>query len=265
MRGSWALCILLVLGDRAWPEEVTLFAAASLTEAMTDVSNAYRASSGNRVRLSFAASSVLARQIEAGAPADIFASANESWMDYLEARGLIDASTRRSPIGNRLVLIGASHFAPEIAAIEDLPTHLGDDRLAIGDPAHVPAGIYAKRALQSLGLWTSLSTRLALTDHVRATLALVDLGEAPLGIVYATDTRLSTRVKTLVTFPEPSHGPITYPFAIVGDGLTVRDRQHQRATRAFFDFMTGMAANEIYGRHGFVTRRHGSEARSHGT
>jgi molybdate transport system substrate-binding protein len=199
------------------------------------------------VRFSFAASSTLARQIEAGAPAQIYASANETWMDYLADRALIEPDSRISPVGNRLVLIAPVAGAADAVTITpdlDIAAMLGaDGRLAVGDPAHVPAGIYAAQALKSLGLWDALAPRLARMGNVRAALALVEHGEAPLGIVYATDARITQGVRVVGTFPADSHPPITYPFAIVkGAGSD--------AVRALFAYITGapgLAVLEAYG------------------
>lgn len=237
--------VLLFTSTSAAAGGVTVFAAASLTDAVTDVSNAYYETGGPRMRISFAASSMLARQIEAGAPADIFVSASEDWMDYLEARELVDSKSRQSPIGNRLVLISTEHTTSHGGNMELLPSWVGDGRLVIGDPAHVPAGLYAKHALQSMGLWKSIESRLALSDNVRAALSLVDLGEARYGIVYATDARLSSRARTIAIFPKTSHETINYSFALVTNA------QH---AHAFFDFLTSKTAIQIYEHHGFVTR-----------
>jgi molybdate transport system substrate-binding protein len=227
----------------------TVFAAASLSDAMTALGRAFRERTGREIRFSFASSSTLARQIEAGAPAQIFASANERWMDYLAGHGLIEAKTRVSPIGNRLALIAPKDRTVQqidITAATDLPALLGQDaRLAVGDPAHVPAGIYAKQALQALGFWPALESRLARADNVRAALALVERGEAPLGIVYSTDAAISPKVEIVGLFPRDSHPPITYPFAILKD-------QASKDVNALFAFMTGPAAFAIYERFGFV-------------
>ncbi len=200
-------------------EPVTVFAAASLTNALQDIGEAYTAKTGKRLRFSFASSSVLAKQIEAGAPAHIFVSADEAWMDYLQERNAIATGTRVSPIGNRLVLVAPADSPLTPAALSrgfDLAGLLGPNgRLAVGDPAHVPAGIYAKDAMTALGLWQGVESRLARADNVRAALALVETGEAPLGVVYATDAAASRKIKVVAAFPAGSHKPVTYPFAIV--------------------------------------------------
>ena len=230
-------------------EPLTVFAAASLTEAMTEAGREFEHSQGIAVRFSFASSSTLARQVEAGAPAELVALANEAWADYLADRGAILPETRTSAVGNRLVLIApagnsASLSTPPTAG--EITTALGPaGRLALGDPAHVPAGIYARQALENLGLWNAVAPRLAPTDNVRAALALVARGETPLGIVYATDARLTQDVQTLALLPANAHTPITYPFAITRDGDTPE-------ARAFLAFLTSDEGLAIFQRFGFT-------------
>jgi molybdate transport system substrate-binding protein len=199
---------------------VTIFAAASLTDALRAVAER-PGRSGPPWRLSFAASSTLARQIEQGAPADIFISADEAWMDYLVRRQRIVEGSRRDVAANRLVVVrpGAplpgEHEPPE--TIEALRAALlsGSDRIATGDPAHVPAGRYAQAALAELGLWSAVAPRLVRADNVRSALAFVERDEAGAGIVYATDARLSRSVRVVARFPAASHPPIRYPAALV--------------------------------------------------
>lgn len=230
-------------------DPLTVFAAASLTDAMTAAGEAFTGETGLDIRFSFASSSTLARQIEAGAPAHIFASANETWMDYLEKRDLIASDTRISPIANRLALVAPRSTQLEGIAADsslDLATALGPDgRLAVGDPVHVPAGIYAKEALETLGLWKAAELRIARADNVRAALALVESGEAPLGITYATDARISQGVIVLDLFPRSSHAQITYPFAL----LAAAERED---ALAFLAFLTGEKGIEIFESFGFV-------------
>jgi molybdate transport system substrate-binding protein len=246
-----AVCAALLAATPARAETVTVFAAASLTDALTAIAGAYEAETGDTVRLSFAASSTLARQIEAGAPAQIYASANERWMDHLEAAGLIEPASRVSPIANALVLVAPADEAPPPVTVDaafDLAALLGPDgRLAVGDPAHVPAGLYARQALEHLGLWDDVAPRLAAAADVRAALALVDRGEAPLGIVYATDAAIADGVAVIGTFPADSHAPITYPFALVAGEATP-------AARAFFDHLTGPEAAATLAAAGFTVR-----------
>jgi molybdate transport system substrate-binding protein len=230
---------------------LTVFAAASLQDALRAIEPVWRAASpGNPpLRFSFAASSALARQIEQGAPADLFASADEPWMDYLQERGLVAADTRASPLANALVLVAPAESRVQPLALgrgTDLAALLGPKgRLATGDPAHVPAGRYAQAALEWMGQWGALAPRLARADNVRSALLLVERGEAPLGIVYATDARASRGVKVLGIFPVGSHPPVTYPFA-----LTRRGASDTRA-RALLAFLAGPGADETWHRFGF--------------
>lgn len=228
----------------------TVFAAASLTDAMRALAESWRARGHPAPRFSFAASSALARQMEQGAPADIFASADEPWMDYVQQRGLIVEATRSSVLANRLVLVApaGSRLAPlEITPQTDLLALAGaDGRIATGDPANVPVGRYAQAALSWMGQWERVAPRLARADNVRSALLLVERGEAPLGIVYATDAAASRGVKLLGSFPAGSHPPVTYPFA-----LTRRAAGDAQA-RAFLAFLTGEDAAPIYRRFGFT-------------
>ncbi len=234
------------------PEPLTVFAAASLTDALRAQAEAWRARGGPAPRLSFAASSALARQIEQGAPADLFMSADEAWMDYLQERGLVVRETRSSPLGNNLVLIAPADRARpvELTRSTDLAALLGaDGRIAIGDPAHVPVGRYAQAALEWMGQWGALSPRLARAGDVRSALLLVERGEAPLGIVYGTDAAASPAVRVVGTFPAGSHPPVSYPFA-----ATRRAAGDGRA-RAFLGFLTGEEAEPTWRRFGFTVSR----------
>ncbi len=199
--------------------DITVFAAASLTDAIETAARTYERETGDKIRLSLASSSTLARQISAGGPADIFISANGRWMDWLEGQDLLTPNSRYDLLANRLVLIAPTNstLAPlDINATTDLISLIGrDDRIAVGDPDHVPAGIYAKQALTSLGKWETINPRLARADNVRAAMVLVERGEAPLGIVYKTDASISDKVKIIGTFPENSHPAITYPIASI--------------------------------------------------
>ncbi len=247
------LACILALTTSTQPAQaeaaITVFAAASLSEAMTAAGDAYRNETHRVVRFSFAASSTLSRQIEAGAPAQVFASANESWMDYLENLGLIVPESRVSAISNRLVLIAprSAGFGPlALDRTLDLAALLGrDGRLAVGDPAHVPAGIYAQQSLESLGLWSAVEHRLARADNVRAALALVASGEASLGITYATDARIASGVRILGSFPAASHAPITYPFAILAE-------QDSADARDFLAFLTSEKGLSLFQSFGFA-------------
>ncbi len=208
---------LALCGTAHAQEPVMVFAAASLRDALTNAAKAFTATTGVQVRMSFAASPALAKQIEQGAPADIFASADLDWMDYLSQRKLVRTDTRVNLLGNKLVVI-----APKQSRIVELKLEaasikaaLGDDgRLATGEVSSVPVGKYARTALEKLGLWSDVGPRLAMVENVRAALLLVARGEAPLGIVYATDAAAEPLVKVVAVFPADSHPPIVYPFAL---------------------------------------------------
>jgi molybdate transport system substrate-binding protein len=246
MRILLALCLLLApLAARA--QELTVFAAASLTDAMKDVSAQWAQAGHPPLRLSFGSSSTLARQIEQGAPANLFASADEKWMDYLAEKKLINLETRKDLLGNDLVLV-VSAEKPQHVTIGPGFNLLGllgpNGRIATGDPAHVPVGIYAEQALKKLGLWDAVSPRLARTDDVRSALLLVERGEAPAGIVYATDAAVSKAVMVAGTFPADSHDPVSYPFAVVKSGDTPE-------ARALMAFIAGAQARDIFIKRGF--------------
>lgn len=235
----------LVSGGPACAADVTVFAAASLKGALDEAIAAWDGAAGGAVAVSYAGSSALARQIEAGAPADVFVSANVAWMDSLEADGLLAPGTRVGLLGNALVLVGpkgAGRLEPAA-----LPEALGDGRLAMALVDAVPAGMYGREALVSLGLWDALADRVAQADNVRAALALVAAGEAPYGIVYATDAAAETRVSVVATFPEDSHEAIVYPAAATAEGEV-------EVARRFLDFLQGAGADAIFLRHGFTLR-----------
>lgn len=243
-------CAFALSPALARAQEVTVMAAASLTDAMRELGQAWAAKGNAAPRFVFAASSALARQIEQGAPADIFASADEPWMDYVQQRNLIVSATRTSPLGNRLVLIAPVDQPGEVALAPgvDLLARLGPQgRIATGDPASVPVGKYAQASLTALGVWNQVSPRLARAENVRAALLLVERGEAPLGIVYATDAAASKGVRVVGTFPEDTHPPVSYPFAVTARG----DRPEVRALLAF---LTGPEAAPVYKRLSFSVR-----------
>ena len=226
--------------------ETTVFAAASLTDVLQEIGAAFRAKKGLATRFSFAASSALARQIESGAPAQVFVSADVEWMDYLANAGLLDQETRRNVAGNELVLIAPadSGLKLEIAPGFALAAALGKGRLALADPGSVPAGRYAKAALTALDAWASVESRLAPAENVRAALALVSRGEAPLGIVYRTDARVDPRVKVVGAFPAGSYPPIVYPAAAVaGSGEHAAE---------FVEYLGSAAAQAVFRRYGFT-------------
>ena len=229
--------------------EVTVFAAASLTNALTEIGTLYEAKGHGKAVFSFASSSTLAKQIESGSPADVFISANEEWADHLEKKNLLMPGTRVNLLRNTLVVVAPAEPAPkEMTAItaESLNAVLGKDgRLAVGDPAHVPAGKYAEEALKKLGAWDSLKDRLAPAKDVRAALVLVERGEAPLGIVYATDAAVTKNVKVVATFPADSHAPIVYPAALTGTADKAGGSQ-------FLDFLKTPEARAVFEKHGFT-------------
>jgi len=246
-------CLLACLSPfaaAAAAESLTVFAAASLTESFRNPNLLWQAAGHAPLRLSFASSSTLARQIEQGAPANLFASADEQWADYLDTRGLLAPGTRASLLTNELVLVVPRDRARQVVIGPELnlAALLGPDgRLATGDPAHVPAGIYAKQALTKLGLWAAAEPRLARTEDVRGALLLVERGEAPAGIVYATDAAASAGVAVAGTFPASSHEPVTYPLAIVRAGDTPE-------ARALLAFLAGPQAREVFVKRGFGVR-----------
>ncbi len=200
----------------AWADDVVVFAAASLKNALDDAAGAFKSVGGAPAKISYAASSALAKQIESGAPADIFISADLAWMDYLQKRNLIQPATRRNLLGNRLVLVAPadSNLTVDIKPGFDLVGLLNGGRLAMADPASVPAGKYGKAALEKLGIWNAVQPHVAGAENVRAALLYVDRKETPLGIVYATDAASDPKVKIVGVFPEDTHPPIIYPAAL---------------------------------------------------
>ncbi len=227
---------------------VTVFAAASLKNALDEIAARYQDETGNEMLVSFAGSSKLARQLQQGAPAQIFVSANSAWMDRLEADGLLAEATRADLLVNRIVLIAGpgapADLALSIGPALDLGGVLGDGRLAMALVDAVPAGIYGKAALSTLGLWEGVAPRVAQADNVRAALRLVASGEAPLGIVYATDAVAEPRVRVLDVFPADSHPAIRYPAAVLAEG----DSPEARSALAY---LTGPAARAIFLQNGF--------------
>jgi molybdate transport system substrate-binding protein len=249
MRIVIAVLWLLVACLSARAQELTVFAAASLTDALKDVDALWQQQGHSKIRFSFAASSTLARQIDQGAPANLFASADRQWMDWVQARKLIADDTRRTLLGNRLVLIMPRDQVHPVTIAKgmNLLALLGrDGRLATGDPSNVPAGMYAKQALTKLGLWDAIEPHLAPTEDVRTALLLVARGEAPLGIVYSTDAAVSQGVAVAGVFPPGLHDPITYPFAVTKPGDTPE-------ARAFMTFLATPMAAEAFQRRGFLT------------
>lgn len=226
--------------------EILVFAAASLTDVLQDIGAAYEKTTAVRVKLSFDASSSLAHEIEAGAPADLFLSADTHWMDYLESRHLIQAATRRNVAGNQLVLIAAmgSRIELKIAPHFPLATTLGQGRLATADPDSVPAGRYARSALSTLGVWSEVAERLARAENVRVAMAYVTRGEATLGIVYASDALIEKNVRVVDTFPAGTHEPIVYPVALTASA--------NGEAAGFLAYLVSPRGREVFARYGFT-------------
>jgi molybdate transport system substrate-binding protein len=241
-----AACNAPAQPEQAEKEPIVL-AAASLQEALEEAAKAWEAKGHVPPALSFAGSSALARQVESGAPADVFISADEEWMDELEQKGLLREGTRRTLLGNTLVLIAPAASTAEVALNDpaSLPTALGDGRLAMADPEAVPAGRYGKAALEKLGIWKAVADRTALSENVRAALALVENGESPLGVVYATDALITLKVKVVARFPATSHPPIRYPAAV----LKASDNAD---AVGFLDFLASAETQAIFARYGFT-------------
>lgn len=239
----------LAVPTAARPGPPVLLAAASLQESMNAAADVWASRGHPRPVLSFAGSSALARQIAAGAPADLFVSADLAWMDVLERGGLLARGTRSDLIGNRLVLVAPVGSTARIALRPgvDLRRTLGGGRLAMADPDAVPAGRYGRAALQRLGAWNAVARSVVRAENVRAALALVERGAAPLGIVYATDARASARVRVAGVFPTASHPPIVYPVARLA-----RSRNPQG--EAFRRFLVSRAGKAIFARYGFSPR-----------
>ncbi|MEQ1961859.1 molybdate ABC transporter substrate-binding protein [Xenorhabdus khoisanae] len=228
-------------------DKVTVFAAASLTNALDDIAAQYKKEKQGDIVASYASSSTLARQIEQGAPADIFISADQQWMNYVSGKQLIAENTRHTLLGNQLVLI-----APKESKLEKIDINketkwkslLAGGRLAVGDPDHVPVGIYAKESLQYLKAWDMVNPLMARTNNVRSSMALVERAEAPLGIVYGSDAVASKKVKVVGVFPPESHKPVEYPIVII--------KGHEKqAVRDFYDYLKTPEAAEIFKRYGF--------------
>ena len=246
VKRSLACAMVFLLASspvRAQAPDLVVFAAASLKTALDAIAKAYEGQTGKRASIAYAASSALARQIEQGAPADIFVSADRDWMDHLQSRGLVRPGTRRDLLGNRIVLVAPADRAAALALEpRALSAALEDGRLATAATESVPAGKYGKAALEQLGLWGAVSGRLAETENVRAALAFVARGEAPLGLVYDTDAAAEPRVRIVARFPAASHPPIVYPAAAV--------TANPEASR-FLEALQSPAGAEVFRREGF--------------
>ena len=240
------MALLLAPPAMARERGPVVLAAASLQESLSEAANAWAAKGYPKPVLSFAASSALARQVIAGAPADLFLSADEPWMDAAAKAGMVRAGTRATLLGNRLVLIAPAASKLRLTPARGFPIAraLGSGRLALADPDAVPAGKYAKAALTHLGVWGGVAAKVAPAENVRAAMALVERGAAPLGIVYATDARASKAVRVVGVFPAASHPPIRYPVALL------KASRHKDAA-AFRAFLFSREARAIFARHGF--------------
>jgi molybdate transport system substrate-binding protein len=232
---------------RAQDRNLIVFAAASLKNALDDIDALYHGKSGRTAVASYAASSTLAKQIEAGAPADLFISADLDWMNYVEQRKLIKPATRANLLGNKLVLIAGAKDPVQLAIGPNfaLAQALGDRRLAMGDPSNVPAGKYGKAALEALGVWSSVAAKVAPAESVRAALLLVARGEAPLGIVYQTDAAVEPQVRIVGAFPPGSHPAIIYPVAVTASSTDA-------AALDYLAFLKSPAARAAFEKQGFT-------------
>jgi len=256
MRSSWfarlaavAFALLLAAPALAQPAPLTVFAAASLKNALDEVDTAYTARSHVPVRAAYAASSALARQIEQGAPADVYVSADSDWMDYAAQHNLITPASRHDLLTNHLALIAPAGSPVRLAVGPNFPLAqaLGGGRLAIAG-ADVPAGRYGRASLASLGVWASVQNQLAPAENVRGALAFVAQGEAPLGIVYDTDAMTEPKVRIVGLFPDASHPRIVYPVAQVA-------ASHNAAGPGYIAFLRGPQAGAIFKRYGFIVLR----------
>lgn len=236
------LCIF-VTSTSLQARPLTLFAASSMTNAIDDICNLYQARYGQPIVRSFAASSSLARQIAAGAPADIFISANTRWMDFLAEQKAVQIDSIEPLLENSLVLIGSQFYPSSAISLATLANKLGDERLALANPDHVPAGMYARQALENSGQWPHLKSRLALGQNVRSTLLLVERGESPFGIVYNTDALQSTKVRRISEIPSELHQAIIYPAALV--------KTPSEEAKHFYHFLFSADARAIFNHYGF--------------
>ncbi len=249
VRSSMTLLLLLSMPITAAEVEkhsIVVFAAASLTNVLQELGDRFTKESSIPIKFSFAGSSALAKQIENGAAADVFFSADIEWMDYLQTRKMIQIATRHDVFGNQLVLVAPADSKIElrIGPLFPLAVTLGKGRLATGDPDSVPVGRYAREALTKLGVWHAVENRLVRAENVRSALAFVDRGEAPLGIVYETDALIDKQVRVVDVFPNDSHSPITYPIALT----TVA----KAAAAKFLDYVRGPVGDAVFKKYGFI-------------
>jgi len=245
-------CLALALSaawmPRALADTVTVFAAASLKESLDAAAKSFEAASGHKVAISYAASNALAKQIENGAPADVFICADLDWVDYVEARNLVAPGSRRNLLTNDLVLIAPAPSNTQVKLVPgvNIAQALGDKRIALANPDAVPAGKYAKAAFTSLGAWSAIEGKVAAADNVRAALALVARGETPLGVVYRTDAMAEKNVRVVATFPAGSHPPIVYP-------IVQLRRATSPAAGAFVTHLSSPESRATFARFGFGT------------
>lgn len=225
--------------------DITIFAAASLKTALDEIASDWAEETGEDYLISYGGSSTMARQIEAGAPADVFISASVDWMDEIEKSDRIKKGSRRNLVGNSLVLIAQGSASPVSEFPADLASDLGKDKLAMALVDAVPAGIYGKQALQSLGQWDRLAPHVAQADNVRAALDLVATGAAPFGITYKSDAIAQPKVTAIYTFPDDSHDPIVYPAALTSDSAVAAE---------FLDYLTSPEAKQVFHDNGFRSR-----------
>jgi molybdate transport system substrate-binding protein len=246
MRHLAALLLCLALAPRAWADNVTVFAAASLKEALDSAVHSFESGSGNKVTVSYAGSNALAKQIESGAPADLFISADTDWIDYVESRNLAVPGSRKTLLGNDLVLIApaTSSVQVKLAPGVNIAAVLGDKRIALANPDAVPAGKYAKAAFTALGAWGAIEGKVAAADNVRAALALVARGETPLGVVYRTDAIAEKNVRVVDAFPPGTHPPIVYPMVLLKRSTTP-------AATALATYLSGSEARATFENFGF--------------
>lgn len=243
MKFSIPILLLLLLAAPARAAELTVFAAASLTEALEEIGAAYQKAGGDTIRLNLGASSLLARQIEEGAPADLFLSADEEKMDALGKRGLLLAGTRRSVLSNTLVIVVPADRPAKIAGPKDLAAVT---TLALADPQAVPAGLYAREYLRKLGLWDRIAGKVVPTENVRGALAAVESGNVDAGIVYKTDAGISKRVKIAYEVPRAQGPKISYPFAVVAES------KRKEAAKRFLAYLESKPALAVFRKHGFL-------------
>ena len=249
--GAAVASLVLILSfcgvSAAFAADVTVFAAASLREALDQQAKAFQASTGSKVIVSYGASSALARQVESAAPADVFISADVDWMDYLAKRNLLATGTRVDLLRNTLVLIAPARSTASLRIGPDfgLAAALGKEKLAMANPDSVPAGKYGKAALEKLGVWAGVAKQVARADNVRAALALVSRGEAPFGIVYATDAHADNSVKIVDAFPTDSYPPIVYPAAVLASSKSP-------AAKPFLAYLRSAPAKPTWERYGFA-------------